>query len=436
MTNDIHNVLIIGAGVAGLTAQYVLRQHGEDPLVIEKDDAVGGLCRSWTMHGAWFDHGIHATFAKDQFVRDLFESGVRYTDCSVGTMNYKKGYWLRGHTQNNLYPLPTDEKIKIISDFANRPIIDEPHDYDEWLRTSYGDYFTDNYPALYTRKYWTVEPKQLETKWVGIRMHRPSLEEVLYGAFEQDAPNIYYAKDVRYPLDGGYEAFISNMRKDADVMLNSRIAEIDPSEKTVKLADGTELRYGHLIAAAPLPEITPLIRGVPQDVLRAAHDLDHTSLILVSLCLKRRPDWPHDFQSGFFYIYDEEILTPRVYSTDDYRPGEREHYALQAEVYYSRYRPLSMSPSTIMEKTIDQLASIGVISRDDIVETDVRDIRYANVLFTHDIYKDRSKVRDYMSANSIVTAGRFGEWDYLWSDQATLSGRRAAEDTLRAMGRL
>lgn len=250
MTNDIHNVLIIGAGVAGLTAQYVLRQHGEDPLVIEKDDAVGGLCRSWTMHGAWFDHGIHATFAKDQFVRDLFESGV------------------------------------------------------------------------------------------------------------------------------------------------------------------------------------------PQDVLRAAHDLDHTSLILVSLCLKRRPDWPHDFQSGFFYIYDEEILTPRVYSTDDYRPGEREHYALQAEVYYSRYRPLSMSPSTIMEKTIDQLASIGVISRDDIVETDVRDIRYANVLFTHDIYKDRSKVRDYMSANSIVTAGRFGEWDYLWSDQATLSGRRAAEDTLRAMGRL
>ena len=32
--------------------------------------------------------------------------------------------------------------------------------------------------------------------------------------------------------------------------------------------------------------------------------------------------------------------------------------------------------------------------------------------------------------NSILTAGRFGEWSYLWSDQALLSGKVAANNIL------
>lgn len=45
-----------------------------------------------------------------------------------------------------------------------------------------------------------------------------------------------------------------------------------------------------------------------------------------------------------------------------------------------------------------------------------------NEYFTDTIYEARKKVRDYLASVGIETIGRFGEWDYLWSDQSLLSG--------------
>ena len=45
-----------------------------------------------------------------------------------------------------------------------------------------------------------------------------------------------------------------------------------------------------------------------------------------------------------------------------------------------------------------------------------------NEYFTELIYEARKKVIDYLASVGIETIGRFGEWDYLWSDQSLLSG--------------
>lgn len=50
--------LILGAGPSGLTFTNMLRKRGETSfLVIEKEDTVGGLCRSVVVDGAPFDIG-------------------------------------------------------------------------------------------------------------------------------------------------------------------------------------------------------------------------------------------------------------------------------------------------------------------------------------------------------------------------------------------
>ena len=40
---------------------------------------------------------------------------------------------------------------------------------------------------------------------------------------------------------------------------------------------------------------------------------------------------------------------------------------------------------------------------------------------------NRTDVKEYLRDVGILTCGRFGEWDYLWSDQALLSGKNAVE---------
>lgn len=68
------------------------------------------------------------------------------------------------------------------------------------------------------------------------------------------------------------------------------------------------------------------------------------------------------------------------------------------------------------------IQSLRIIKEDDILFTDIHFERYANVIFYHNIYESRQIVREYLKSIGIETIGRFGEWDYLWSDQSLLSG--------------
>jgi phytoene dehydrogenase-like protein len=54
-----HKLIIIGAGIAGLSAAYFAQKSGFDVEVYEKHDKPGGLCTSWSRKGYTFDGCIH-----------------------------------------------------------------------------------------------------------------------------------------------------------------------------------------------------------------------------------------------------------------------------------------------------------------------------------------------------------------------------------------
>jgi protoporphyrinogen oxidase len=60
-TND-HDVVIIGAGPAGLTAAYMLTKRGLAPVILEADDVVGGISKTAVRDGWRFDIGGHRFF--------------------------------------------------------------------------------------------------------------------------------------------------------------------------------------------------------------------------------------------------------------------------------------------------------------------------------------------------------------------------------------
>ncbi len=66
------DVVIIGAGPAGLTAAYQLGKAGVASTVLEADDVVGGISRTVERDGWRFDIGGHRFFTKVQAVEDLW----------------------------------------------------------------------------------------------------------------------------------------------------------------------------------------------------------------------------------------------------------------------------------------------------------------------------------------------------------------------------
>ena len=67
-----HDVVIIGAGPAGLTAAYMLTKRGVAPTVLEADYVVGGISRTAVRDGWRFDIGGHRFFTKVKPVDDLW----------------------------------------------------------------------------------------------------------------------------------------------------------------------------------------------------------------------------------------------------------------------------------------------------------------------------------------------------------------------------
>lgn len=417
---NMDKTIIIGAGISGLGAAYACRQKDIRPIILEKDDTFGGLCGCFTIDGFTFDRFVHFSFTKEEEVLKIFNSSAGDIITHIpNPYNIYNRKWIKHPAQNNLFPLDEQEKKKIIDDFLARPQVDMSQitNYEQWLRIQFGDYFAEHFPMVYTKKYWMCEAKDLETKWVGQRVYQPSVEEVIQGSRTADTPVTYYAKEMRYPKTGGYKHFFSSLADGTDIRYNQKVIAIDPIRKEVKTEDGNEYQYDKLYSSIPLPEYSHLLHGIPEDVKIAISKLKCTSGYHVSIALKTKNIPPY----LWWYIYDEDILAARVYSPSLKSPNNAPEgcSSLQMEVYCEEGK---YTEKQLLDGTVGKLVELGIIKQEDILFTHVGFEKYANVIFDHLVYGNRKKVKDYLQKIGIHPIGRFGEWDYLWSNQSLLSG--------------
>ena len=104
--------------------------------------------------------------------------------------------------------------------------------------------------------------------------------------------------------------------------------------------------------------------------------------------------------------------------------------SLQFETYYSREFPLEFTDDELIEKTLDAMEKIGVATRGDVAALDCRHVEFANVIFYSGMEETREVVRQEVARHKIISCGRFGEWDYLWSDQSFMSGYNSLQEDL------
>ena len=417
-----NKTVILGAGISGISAAYHLGLEGFDATIYEKDNEWGGLCGNFTIDGFRFDKAVHLSFAKSEYVQELFNKSTEINKHKPEASNYYKGSWLKHPAQNNLEPLPADEKVNIISDFIKNDGVEHTiTTYESWLRGQYGDYFAENFPMAYTRKYWTVEASKLSTTWCGDRMYQPNIEEVLRGSYAGETPNTYYANEMRYPKFGGYKSFLGSMQKDCTIELNKKAIFIDTKEQYVEFEDGSKESYDHLVSSLPIPYIIKSLSDVPNEVKEAAENLFASSVAIVSIGFNK-PDLPEHL---WYYIYDEDFLPARCYSPSmksaDNAPEGCS--SVQFEIYFSKEKALALQGDELISHVVSKGIAMNLFKEEDIIVKDARILPYGNVVFYEGMEADRKIVDDYLDRLKIHRVGRFGKWAYLWTDQCLLTGK-------------
>lgn len=426
--------VILGSGMAGLGAAARFREQGRRAHVLEKKAYAGGHTATHTRDGYVFDEGPHVSFTKQEKVRKIFSDAIGgdYLSIDAKIDNYWKGRFIRHPVITNLHGLPTDVVVKCISDYieASKRTEQRIENYEDWLVASYGRAYAETFPMAYTRKYHTTEASNLSTEWVGPRLYQAKLEEVLTGALTSESPNIHYVQDYRYPRHGGFAAFLGGLAGASDIRLNHEVVGIDPSKRSLTLRDGRTVGFGGLVSSVPLTELVPMVKGVPKDVVEASQQLACTGVVLVNLGIDRedvsKASWTYFYEPEFTF---SRVSFPRTFSPHVVPAGCS---SIQAEVYFSnKYKPLKGSPDTCIEPAIQGLRDCGIIRGDDkIVYREAMYIPYANIIFDLDRASALATVHGYLDDVGIAYCGRYGDWGYLWSDEAYVSGENAASKLL------
>jgi protoporphyrinogen oxidase len=431
------NIVVLGTGMAGFGAAHKLRAEGIRPVVYDKASYFGGHTASFRdPSGFLFDLGPHISFTKDPRIQELFAGAVdqKYEAVQVKLDNYWRGLRLTHPVQMHLNGLPRDLIVEVVADFVRqhdaetRPIAN----YEDWLVASYGRKFAELFPMTYGRKYHTTPAANMSTDWLGPRMYRPSLEELLRGALGPWNPETHYITNFRYPTRGGFVSYMKDFPALADIKLKHELVAVDPREKRVRFANGYTTDYDGLVSSIALPELVPMIAGVPDDVAAAAARLACSTCVLVNVGVNR----PDLSEAQITYIYDEDVVFarlsfPHMLSTHNAPDGCG---SIQAEVYFSsKYRPLTQSPDTLVDEVIADLRRTGILrEHDEVLTRHASVVRHANVIFDLERAEAVKTVHGYLDDIGIRYCGRYGDWGYMWTDESFISGERAAERALSA----
>lgn len=427
--------------MAGFGAAYRLRQQGvksSDICLYDKNSYIGGHTASFeTDDGFIFDDGPHISFTDDERIQKLLAENIdqEYETVKANVDNYWRGHWIKHPAQCNLHGLPPELIVDVLDDFieAKYKSNSDVNNYKEWLYAKFGETFAETFPMVYGKKYHTVDAENMDIDWLGPRLYQPDMREVLEGALKPVTPDVHYVDKFRYPTNNGFVHYLEKFKSMADINLNHKVTSIDTDNKRITFENGETVQYDEVISSIPLPELTGgIIENVPEEVAEAGSKLACTSCILVNIGIDR-----NDFTEAIWtYFYDPEIIFtrlsfPHLMSPNTVPDGSG---SIQAEIYFSdKYRPVDRTPEECIEPVISDLKRCGLITEDDnIIHKSSSFISYANVIFDLDRQEALKTVHDYLDEVGIRYCGRYGDWGYIWTDQAFKSGESAAQKMLDA----
>jgi protoporphyrinogen oxidase len=433
------NITIIGAGFAGFGAAY--RAHSENikTTIFERNNYYGGHAASFKFEeGFIFDDGPHISFTKNERMQKLFAESVNneYETIQAQVNNYWNGHWIKHPAQCNLFGLPEDLVTKILLEFielqnrTEKPII---NNYKDWLFASFGKTFAETFPMEYGRKFHTTTADNMSTDWVGPRLYQPNLEEIIRGAVSSVTPEVHYINHFRYPTFEGYANYLTPYPSKTEIKFNHKLIEIDPSGKKLKFENGYETNYNHLVSSLPLPAIISIIKGVPDDVLEASQKLTFTKCAIINIGIKRE-----DISNAHWtYFYDEDYIFSRLSFPHMLSPNTvpRGCGSIQAEIYFSeKYKPMTITIDECINTTIKDLKRCGLVKEnDEIIFKKGWVTPIAQVIFDLNRAEALKIVHGYLEDLKIEYCGRYGKWEYIWTDESFISGEDAVQNILDRM---
>jgi protoporphyrinogen oxidase len=321
-----NELVVVGAGPAGLTAAWRAALVGHDVRVIDGAAAVGGMAASFEVAGQRVDlgsHRLHPSAAPHVLaaLRSLLGDDLQ-TRTRHGRLRLQGswiGFPLRG--SELIRRLPPRFAARATFDAVTKPLRRPEQDtFADVVRVGLGPAMLREFYGPYARKLWGADASSLAGELARRRIAAGSPTAMLRKVVRGARPG---ARTFLYPRLG-YGQIVEALAA-AAVDAGARIDLGAPVERveardagvTLHLGGGAVVDAARVLWTAPLGRLVTAVPDAPAPVVTAATQLAHRAMTLVYLVVDRPQYTPYDAH----YVPDASVSLTRLSEPKNYRDG-------------------------------------------------------------------------------------------------------------------
>ncbi len=453
MSDNRSDILVLGGGLTGLSAGYLLARSGCGTLVLENDDVVGGISKTIHQNGYRFDLGGHRFFTKNKEVEQLVH--VLMGEELIPVARKSKIFMRERYFDYPLKPLnavfgfglPTS--IRILADYLKEKVSSsrkgaEPRSLEEWVMGNFGSTMYEIYFKIYSEKVWGIPCDSISASWVDQRISGLSLAKVLKNAvFRLNGKVLPTLVDSFLYPRLGIGRISDRLREEIEaaggrVATGTRVERIhhDGDRITgieVRSNGQTQLLTGaEVISSIPVTHLVNMLSPAPPpEVVDAASKLKFRDLVVVAIMISK----PRATDQTWIYVPERHIPFGRIHEPTNWSeemapPGRSllvmEYFSTRGDRYWT------MKDDDLARLTVRHLEQLGYITKDEVLDSAVVRVPKAYPLFEIGHERFCEVIERYLERfENLFVGGRAGKFQYLNMDHAIESGMNAARDLLR-----
>jgi protoporphyrinogen oxidase len=447
------DVLVIGAGPAGLTAAYESSKLGLGATVLEMDQQVGGLARTVTYRDFRFDIGGHRFFTKVPYVRQIWNDllGDDFLLRSrLSRIYYRERFFdYPLKVTNALWNLGPLESCLVGLSYLRAKLAAHKQDrnFEEWVSHRFGTRLYHIFFKTYTEKVWGISCREISADWAAQRIRNLSFKKALLNAILGNGGSKNnriirtLVDEFHYPRLGPgmmWERCQQRLQAQGhEIIFKMPVARIRHRNGRVECVCGRseggdliEFPANQVISTMPLRELINCLNPPPpQEVLRAASRLRYRDYLTVLLIVKRE----NIFRDNWLYIHSPEVKVCRI---QNYKNWSRDMVSdptktsLGLEYFlWDQEEEWGWSDEQLINLGISECAQIGLIHPSDVEYGAVVRAKKAYPVYDQSYQKNLEIIRKYLqSFSNLQTIGRNGLHRYNNQDHSMLTGVYAARN--------
>lgn len=443
------NVVIIGAGPAGLTAAHELTKHGIIGTIVEADSVVGGISRTEKRGDCRFDIGGHRFFTKSEEVMNLWQEMepepmlVRPRMSRIYYGGKFFDYPLKAQNALRNLGFATAASCMISYAMARLRPAANPVSLEQWVTNQFGSKLYSMFFKTYTEKVWGIPCSEIGADWAAQRIKGLNLAEAVRNAlFGQKKGDIVTSliDEFRYPRLGPGQLWESCadklVRAGWTLLMETPVTGIEIDGKRavglrVKNPDDTEssLKCTHLISSMPLKELVEAAApSAPEDVVSAARQLTYRDFVTVGLLL----DAESLFPDNWIYVHSPEVVLGRIQNFKNWSPSmvsDQSKTCLGLEYFVNQGDELwNMPDQEMVSFGYKELTKIAISSA-PLLEGHVVRMPKAYPVYTTGYEQRLGRIREWLcSLEGIQCVGRNGQHRYNNMDHSMMTALIAARN--------